>query len=135
MKNLELKFSLFLEVINPDDIDFYVDGAEHTTTLDTGVLEYVGQHNPLQVTRVSVVLRAKRNPLAALVVKEINVSGTPLTNLDKHTTYSLDSGTPIEYTHGYIGFPGTYTVKIRYSPVVHNYIGFFLSCSSHTALT
>ena len=61
---------------------------------------------------------------SALIIDQITIGQTTLNNIDSFGVYNTTNGA--RKTNGYMDTIGSYTFKIRYNPLSHNYLHFLL---------
>jgi len=123
-----LKYLLYVKNNNIDgEIKFSVDGAQ----LDTDTGHYVGKHDPNRITTIKINLDCLNTKQSYLQIEKLVVGDVILNNMDKWSTYILEDGSISEYTNGWLAKSGTFYIKIKYSPLVQNYMSYFLNTCSN----
>jgi hypothetical protein len=126
--NKNQEFLLSVQYNNIDgEIDFLVNGAKFSH-IENDLHVYKGYHSFTGRSQVTISLLANRGSQSHITIKNISINGTSLDNM-QNWSVCVDSETGQSSTSnfGYMSRPGKYFLNIKQSPIVHNYINYFLS--------
>jgi len=77
-----------------------------------------------QLFKFSLSITNLVEPNSAVIIDKISINDIQLNHLDSFGLYRTSNG--IKKTYGYMDEIGTYTFKIRYNPLVHNYLNYLI---------
>jgi len=124
-----LKFSLCIQNNNIDgEITYAINGAELNNSHQK-IFSHEGLHDPKGITNIEIKLLSNKGIQSHLLVKDVKVGDTYLNNMQNWSSYVLADGKIMPYTNGWLSFPGTFRLKLKYSPLVQNYVSYFYSLS------
>lgn len=115
--SLLLKFKNTVPVYNIVPTPRFISESEYEFTL-----------NPVEEFKFSVTVE-NIDLGSALIIDKILLNNNELHHLDSFGVYKTLSGK--KKTYGYMDEPGSYTFKIRYNPLSHNYITYLLQKKSN----
>jgi hypothetical protein len=131
MNSKKLKFFLYIKVSNPTEVCFEVKNAVLDSISDNNYI-FVGEHDTASNTTLVVELLSKSDPGAYIQIEKILVGGIAVNNFENWTRYITNKTGNAVDSHGWMSFPGKYFLKLRQSPLIHNYLTYFLSvCKNH----
>lgn len=122
------KFSLSIQ---PNEIDVpisYIVTPGYQQIKDTNLIRYEWNYDPRRVFTVQVSLKKDLPGQSNLVISNIFANDIPLHDIDIFGVYRTERGTKVK-SYGYMAETGTYTFKIRYAPMMHNYVTWMLAQS------
>lgn len=121
MQNKKIKLSLYIESVNIDgDIPFLVTPeADHR--IEDGLHVYDFYYDPAKIFKFAIDVGSHNCNQSHIKIVKI-LSGThDITNTTRCYTY-IGKNKEQYQTYNYLSFPGTFTVKIRYSAHTHQYL-------------
>lgn len=125
--NKKQKLLLYIQVNEIDGaLDFTVDPAIPAVVKD-GVWIYEFEHTVGTNTKIKVDLKGRQGNQSHIIIKEVQLDGQTLNNLDRWSRYVVYETGQTESTFGYMGKPGCYVLTIHQNALVHNYMSYFLS--------
>ena len=78
-------------------------------------------HDISMISRIGIEVISRSDHESAVVVELIELAGEPLRDLDHFGIYRLQRG-GVKRSYGYLDEPGECWFKIRFNPVVHNFV-------------
>ena len=109
---------------NPDAIQWRILGVCVDRVIIEPTLErFDFVHDITQISSIGIEVLNRSDHESAVIVELIELSGEPLRDLDHFAVYRLRQG-GIKRSYGYLDEPGECWFKIRFNPVVHNFVLF-----------
>jgi hypothetical protein len=127
MQRNSFKLFLYIQLNNVELGDIEVSPGGKIFDVSNGVVTYEFAHNPTTVSKIAVSLLKKPNSDSAAIITKIECNGIELGQRDLWSHYKTVSGEMINGTFGYLGHVGTYTLKIRYSPLSQNFLTYLVN--------
>lgn len=122
MQNKKIKLSLYIESVNIDgDIPFVVM-PESDHKIEEGLYVYDFYYDPSQVFKFAIEIGSHTCTQSHLKIIKI-LAGTYDISATTTQCYTYIGQNNEQYqTYNYLSWPGKFTVKIRYSPHIHQYL-------------
>jgi hypothetical protein len=118
-----LKFSLSVQTNTVDHVVSYSVTPGNRAWIKDGIDWYEWEYDPTKMLVVKVSLDKPIDSKSYIVISNLAVDGVVIDQLDQTGTYvRSDSLQVVSDAYGFMNWPGTYTFKIRYAPVIHNYV-------------
>ena len=126
-----LKFSLSVQTNTVDHAVSYSVTPGNRTWIENGIDWHEWEYDPTKILVVSVRLDKPIDSQSHIVIANLAVDGIAIDQLDQTGIYvRSDSLQVVPGAYGFMNWPGTYTFKIRYAPVIHNYITYLKKLAS-----
>lgn len=123
--NQLLKFSLSVQTNLIDvGVNYSVTPASKSWTAG-GLDWHEWEYDPRKTLVVQINLDKPVNTKSNIIIANLTIAGDQIKQLDQTGTYyRSDTGELVIDAHGFMSWPGTYTFKILYGPLIHNYISY-----------
>jgi len=121
-KNLQ-KLSFYVKYKGtPENVKWLILGDyvyREKVNIDTERFDF--EHDPRSISQIGIEILERSDHESAVIVERVELDHEPLADLDHYSVYRLKSG-GVKRTYGYLDEPGVCVFKIRYNPVVHNFV-------------
>ena len=104
------------------NVVYSVDPASRSWTED-GIDWHEWAYDPTSMLVVRVSMDKPADTQSHIIIANLSVDGMPINQFDQTGVYVRSDTQQLVYdAYGYMAWPGTYTFRIRYAPLMHNYI-------------
>lgn len=132
------KFSLSILTVKENiDSDISYSIVSNGTNVGVKSIENIDTwdfvYNPKNLFRIDIHINKEVNDQSHIKIESAKLNDITIYDLDLFSTYKTDQNRIIKNTNGYMACRGVFTIKIRYSQKVHQYmIHLFNSCKKNS---
>jgi hypothetical protein len=127
----KLKFSLSVQINHVDSEIVYTVSPGARSWQDQGLDWYEWEYDPTKTLMVQVDMVKPPGTQSHIIISNLAVNGIEIGQFNQTGTYiRSDTNQIVKNTYGYMSWTGKYIFKIRYSPLVHNYITYLYNLAT-----